>query len=344
MKTGAVLFCWLALNLAVLSQGETPPRAPSSIRSRVVIVENRESISAFNPNPDILNQMIERGLTSLTGKSGAQESWRSLVSTQEIIGIKVVSAPGAMSGTRPTVVAALVQSLLSSGFPRANLIIWDRNVADLRLAGFADIAERFGVGIAGCLQEGYDPKTFYEAALLGKLVWGDLEFNRTSDGVGRKSHVSKLVTRKLTRVINVTPLLNHNLTGVSGNLYSLTFGSVDNTLRFESAPTFLATAVPEIYALPELGDRVVLNIVDALICQYQGEERTRLHYSTMLGQLRFSSDPVALDILSIEELNRQRQLAKIANPITTHFQIYTNASLLEIGVSNRGQIDAVVVR
>ena len=49
--------------------------------------------------------------------------------------------------------------------------------------------------------------------------------------------------------------LNHYRAGVSGNLYSLTMSSVDNTLRFESDPERLATAVPEMYALPEVGDR-----------------------------------------------------------------------------------------
>ena len=140
--------------------------------------------------------------------------------------------------------------------------------------------------------------------------------------------------------INVTPMLNHNLTGVSGNLFGLAFGSVDNSIRFESGPKHLADAIPEIYALPQVGDRVVLNIVDALICQYQGEERMLLHYSTMLRQLRFSMDPVALDVLSIDELNRQRQLAKIP-PVTSNAEIYSNASLLELGVSDLQKIDLI---
>src|SRR6185369_5874128 len=109
--------------------------------------------------------------------------------------------------------------------------------------------------------------------ILGQLVWSDLEFGRKGDGVGRKSFVSKLLVQGMTKIINITPLLNHNSAGVCGNLYSLAAGSVDNVLRFESDSRRLATAVPEIYALPSIGDRVVLNITDALICQYHGEQR-----------------------------------------------------------------------
>jgi hypothetical protein len=151
--------------------------------------------------------------------------------------------------------------------------------------------------------------------------------------VGRKSFVSKLVTKEMTKIINVTPLLNRNSVGVSGNLYSLAMGSVDNTLRFENAAGRLAEAVPEIYALPVLGDRVVLNIVDALICQYQGEQQTRLHYAAALNELRLSTDPVALDVLSLQELNRQRERVKMTTT-TNSFKLYHNASLLELGVSD----------
>ena len=137
----------------------------------------------------------------------------------------------------------------------------------------------------------------------------------------------------MTKIINLTPLLNHNEAGVSGNLYSLALGSVDNTLRFEGDTARLTTAVPEIYALPALGDRVVLNIVDALICQYEGGQHGLLHYSTVLNQLRFSRDPVALDMLSVRELDRQRHAAKAPN-VKPNLDLYNNAALLELGVSD----------
>jgi hypothetical protein len=118
--------------------------------------------------------------------------------------------------------------------------------------------------------------------------------------------VTKLVSKEITKIISVSPLLNHNTAGVSGNICSLALGSIDNSLRFEGDLTKLATALPEIYALPALGDHVALNIVDALVCQYQGEQFGFLHYSVALNQLRFSTDPVALDVLSIQELEKQR--------------------------------------
>lgn len=310
--------------------------------ARVVTVCNPEATDAFRPRPQIVRSMVERGMTNLTGKASVREAWRSLVSTQDIIGIKVFSVPGPNSGTRPAVVAAVIEGLLAAGIPRTNIIIWDKQSTDLRLAGFFDLAETYGVRAAGSAQAGYDEKAFYDTALIGNLLWGDFEFGRKGPGIGRKSFVSKLVSQELTKIINITPLLNHNLAGVSGNLYTLAIGSVDNLARFESDASRLATAIPEIYALPSLGDHVVLNIVDALICQYEGEDRGLLHYSTMLNELRFGRDPVALDVLSLQELERQRQ-AFNAPVGKTNQDLYSNAALLELGVNDlrRIQVDTV---
>jgi len=101
--------------------------------------------------------------------------------------------------------------------------------------------------------------------------------------------------------------------------------------------------VPEIYALRSISDHVVLNITDALICQYEGGERGLLHFSATLNQLRFSKDPVALDVLSLAELDRQRQAAD-APPVKLNLDLYNNAALLELGVSDPKRIKVETIK
>ena len=310
--------------------------------ARVVSICDPEATDAYRPRPEVVRRMVNRAITNLTGKVTVAEAWRSLVSTQDTVGIKVYSVPGPNSGTRPAVVAAVIEGLLAAGLPPKHIIIWDKQTTDLRLAGFFDLGSRYGVRVAGSAQAGYDEKAFYDTPLLGNLVWGDFEFGKKGPGVGRKSFVSKLVSQEMTKIINITPLLNHNLVGVSGNLYTLAIGSVENLARFESEASRLATAIPEIYAMTNLSDHVVLSVVDALICQYEGQESGLLHYSTVLNELRFSRDPVALDVLSVRELERRRESA-IASAGKTNMDLYSNASLLELGVSDlkRIQVDNV---
>lgn len=341
------LFCLLLL-LGLLPHARAQVTHPfantnSAADAHVVIVEDPDALVNLQPVPARIQSMVDRGITNLTQKANLRAAWSSLVSPKDVVGIKVLSAPGPVSGTRPAVVAAVVQDLIDAGVPRTNIVIWDRRALDLHESGFFELGRRFGVRVQSSVDSGYDRKIFYETPLLGQLAAEDLDFGQKGPGVGRKSYVSKLITRELTKIINITPLLHHNLIGVSGNLFSLAFGSVDNIGRFEDKPEDMSRAVPEICALPitkdddRLGDRVVLNIVDALICQYEGQYRGLLQYSTVLNQLRFSKDPVALDVLSLQEINAQRERADIPDAKTS-VDLYSNATLLEIGVSDPNHI------
>jgi hypothetical protein len=307
-------------------------------QARVVIAENSRATIAFEPQPKIVQSMVDHGILKLTGKPDLKQAWRSIVTTQDVVGIKVYSGPGPNSGTRPAVVGAVIEGLLKAGVPPAQIIIWDKRLVDLRLAGFDDLAARYKVRLAGAADSGYDENVFYDNSIMGTLVAGDLDFDRSGKTTGRNSYMSKLVTRTITKIISVAPLLNHNLAGVCGNLYGLAMGSVDNTLRFELTPERLATAVPEIFAKPALSDHVVLNITDALIGQYQGEQMSLLHYSMELNQIWLSKDPVALDVLAIQQLDRERQEWRMQvgndNP-----ELYKNASFfLELGVDDPAKI------
>jgi len=320
-----------------------PITQPLPTKARVVIVENPEATEAFQPRLPQVQAMVERGLTNLLAATNSRAAWLSLITTQDTVGIKVYSTPGPLSGTRPAVVEAIATSLIAAGLPSKQIIVWDKSEGDLRAAGYFELASRLGIRAAASSRAGWDNTNYYDKPFIGALIYGDHEFERTGEGIGRKSFVSKLVSLEMTKIINVPPLLNHNEASVSGNLYSLAMGSVDNTVRFENRGDRLAEAVPEIYALPVLGDRVVLNIVDALVCQYEGGARGLLHYSATLDQLRFSRDPVALDVLSIRELERQRR-AGSGTFTKPNLELYRNAALLELGIADPGKIRVETLR
>jgi hypothetical protein len=307
--------------------------------ARVVLVQGENLLTAFLSDEDRVQATFNRGLTAFARTNDVAAAWRTLVKTNDIVGIKVFSVPGPLCGTRPAVVAAIVRGLLAAGLPPGHVIIWDKHTYDLHAAGFYELGEQLGVRVAGAAETGYDETNFYlpDSPITGALVWGDLEFGKKGDDVGKKSFVSRLVSRQMTKIISVAPLINENAAGLCGHFFSLSLGCVDNTRRFEGDPDRLAVALPEIYALPLVGDRVVLNVTDALLAQYQGGPSSFLQYSTELDQLWLSHDPVALDTLALKELALERRKFSIP-PLPANYQIYTNAVLLQLGINDPSRI------
>lgn len=340
-----LIFALGCAQLSLTAWGESAAQEPFSTiptsttnRARIVAVHDAQATTAFKPNSQRIVRMLNTAITNLTRTASPADAWRALANTNEVIGLKVYSSPGADVGTRPDVVAAVIQGLLDAGFATNHIVVWDRYGAHLRQSGYAELQSRFGIRVEGAVESDFDPTTYYETALIGNLVYGDLEFGSKDDAAGRKSFISKLVTKDMTKIINITPLLNHNGAGVTGNLFSLALGSADNIIRFESSRGRLATAVPELYALPILGDRVILNITDALLAQYQGEEHSMLHYTVPVNELRLSLDPVALDVMSAKELERLRQSRGNA-VIPVNWDLYKNAELVQLGVADQRHID-----
>jgi len=335
IRLGSLVMCLYLVALVDASEFGSPLQL--SYTSRVVAVSDPRAVERFSPDAEVVYQMFNRLLLAYAKKDNLPAAWSEFVTPSDVVGIKVLSDPGSVSGTRPAVVEAIIRSLISTGFPKDRIIIWDRRKGVLVATGYDQIAKRLGVSIAGSSDFGYDPDKFYETALVGNLVFGDHEFGQDGKGIARKSFVSKLLSQKLTRIIQVHPMLNHYLGGVNGQIIGLATGGVDNSLRFTLDASRYHQAIPEICAMPELYDKLALNVVDALICQYKGEERGFLQYSSMMEELRMSADPVALDVLSFLEINRHRKRAGLEEN-TSSMQLYQNAALLELGESDPSKI------
>jgi hypothetical protein len=313
--------------------GPAPAASQPNSNARVLIAKRDDATTALNPNPAAVRELVNLAISRFEKKPDAASAWRALVKSNDVVGVKVFSSPGANSGTRPSVVAAIVEGLLAAGTPSSNIVVWDKRLSDLRNSGFADLGKQYNIRVEGASEQGYDDDASYTNSIMNTLVYGDHEFGKKGEGIGRRSFVSNIVTREVTKIICVSPLLNHNIAGVTGCLASVALGSVDNTMRFEGDLDRLAVSIPEIYAMEQVGDKVVLNIIDALLCQYEGERQSLLHYSTALNEIWISLDPVELDVMCIQELNRQREASGLPAP-KSPLEIYKNASALELGDSD----------
>jgi Domain of unknown function (DUF362) len=338
---------WFTLLGAIFSASaaELFPLPGTNAAAHVTIVQSENIMTAFQPDAAAVEERFNLGFIIFSRGTNLADGWRKLVSTNDTVGIKVFSQPGPVSGTRPAVVTAVIHGLRAAGVPADKIIIWDKREDNLRAAGFFKLAQQLGVQVAGAVESGFDTNTFYlpEAPVPGNLVWGDVEFGITNKPVGKKSYVSKLVSQRLTKIISVAPLMNENEAGTCGHFYNVALGSVDNTRRFTNAADRLAIALPEIYALPAIGDHVALLITDALLAQYQGGPASYLQFSRPRSELWFSRDPVALDLIALRELGKERKRLDLPT-VNPNLEIYHNAALLQLGVGDTSRIMIEKVR
>ncbi len=291
-----------------------PPIAQPTGRSLVAIAHDLRAMDGYDENPAVTRRMVDALVRTVTGCASTRAAWRELAGTDERVGIKVTTAGGAYFATRRGVVAAAVAGLKDAGV--REIIVWDKNSSALRECGFTP--ERLGCEVRAIdPPRGWDRTASFQAPVLGKLIWGDLLFSekvntrdlskREDSLLSSKSHLATILSKEVPRFINIAALSDEPGCGVAGTLYSAVVGNLDNWRRFTTFGESGATAIADCYADPRLGGKCVLHILDALAVTYAGGPGPNPQAAAIHKTLYASRDPVALDSLGVELLEKWRK-------------------------------------
>jgi hypothetical protein len=308
---------------------KTKHSLPGPFPGNVVEVYNERAMENEKPVPDVIKGMFEKGMTELTGKN-LKESFGLFFSRNDVVGIKVNPVGAGLISTRLEVVDAIIDWLVSNGIKPQNVIIWDRFDYMLKDAGFT--AERYPAnGIEGL-------QTMDEAAAEGKTkdnsrwlkpdgthvsapnfdldvyYWADVEGPKDEAYLnqhvfnGKYSYFGKLLTKKLTKIINV-PVFKNSGNAISMATKNIGYGSVCNTNRLHK-PFFFDVCV-EVPAFPVIRDKLVLNITDGLRAQYEGGPEPEAKFVYLFNTLFFATDPFALDMVCHKLIVEKRKVMNI---------------------------------
>jgi hypothetical protein len=320
MASGLACTQRLSTDPADVSPRETPPVSVPSASALpvhlpplpdVVEVSSVDVVRAGQIVAASVVAMVSCGMRTLTGKASDAEAWSSMFAPTDWIGIKVnpVGYPKVFSQFET--VDAIVGGLQSAGVPLSQIVVFDRYKDYLEAVGYA---QRLPTGVqfasvsAGYTNdqtgiEGYDPDAYVD---LPRVHPGD----DAQDPSKRRSHLCNLVSRHLTKVINVPNLKDHTSAGITMALKNMTYGLVNNVARTHASPdgNWTRDFIPAVAALPALRSKVVLHIADALIgCYDGGPSPDHPNFSTFdYGALLFSRDPVAIDRIGLAILDAER--------------------------------------
>jgi len=311
-------------------------------QSIVYSAHDAAAISQYQPNSARARAMVNRLVLAVTGERDLARAWGTLVLPNDKIGIKISAAGGELFTTHRDIVNAIVDGLVAAGHPRDSIIVWDRSLGGISAAGYRPDKEGYQMkSIAP--RDGYDPKAVFSAPLSGKLIWGDLEFRNdrgkipfpSEESMSDDSHFARILTSEVTKVINVPVMSDSGSCGIAGCIYNMTIPNIDNSRRFTQS-RWGHSAIAEIYKMPIVSAKVVLNIMDGLVAQYAGGPQPQPNFAVHHATILASKDPVAIDALAVRQIEEWRARARLAPiaPLAQHVQ-----AAAQLGIGNAEVIE-----
>lgn len=326
---------------------------PGLYPGRVVAVSHPGCIAQGKFYRDPINKMMEEGMLELTGASDAPEAWRQFFERGDVVGIKLTPVGGPLVMSCAEVVQNIIAGLESAGVRRKDIVVYDRYRAQFVKMGFDQwlpegvrwsFASEDYDGIQQQI-EGYDAEHYMDMAVT-------LPGQEISSLTARRSYVAKFITKDVNKLINVPALKDHQSAGVTLALKNLSHGFVNNVARSHTSSTLnvCGAFIPAVVSLPVIRDKAVLHILDGIKGLYHGGPSARPQFVWEHKKLYFATDPVAIDHIGLEEIDKKRAaegMKSIAEAKPDEFSSFLNrqpehieiAGAMGLGTWDRRQID-----
>jgi len=279
------------------------PGMPGPYPGRVISIKSDKCVdtSTGAANDEIVREMMARGMRALTGAATTGEAWRRFFEPSDVVGIKVNCGGYPHCVSAYEIVAEVVRQLSGVGVPVSQIYVYERfqnqmdevNYAAHLPAGVQFVAaERANRNVDN---GGYDPATYLEADFFGEE--------------DTRSNMMRLVSRRLTKIVNIPNMKDHGATGVTGCLKNIAYGSFSNVARtHQRGKSYTYSVVGALAAMEPLRSRTVLQIMDGLRGVWHGGPFARTtRYVFYPRQIMVGTDPVAIDRLLLDIIENERR-------------------------------------
>lgn len=339
----------------------TATSLPGPYPGRVVMVHDADVAPGNAADAALVAAMFDRGLAALTGKDPRASLAALAIGPDDIVGIKVNPVGPGLISTHHQLVDAIITWLERGGLPRRNMVIWDRFESMLAEAGFTP--ERYpGVRIealqiideAAFAEGNTDTSGYLDADGRHRshdrfdpdvVYWADCEAPQDPNYLNqhvfadKRSPFGKLVTRELTRIINV-PVFKNTGNGISMATKNLGYGTIANTGRLHR-PLFFDVCA-EVLAFPAIRDKLVLNVTDGIRGQYDGGPGPNAAFIYDHQTIYLATDPFALDMVCHGLLvQKRKEMGVEVNEHPRYTEYLRYGERLGLGVADPARIEVV---
>jgi Domain of unknown function (DUF362) len=302
---------------------------PGPYPGRVIEARNRRMIQGGVKNREAIQQTVARGMKELTGADDAVEAWRSFFEPGDVVAIKMNPVGNPLANTSSELMLEVIEGLKAAGVKTRDIFVYER-YRDNFMEAEMHKAVPDGIKWGGLTPEndptqllidwpswradpvaGYDPNEFVSMNLVhaGHDPKDDRNF---------RSHLGKLITNTVNKIVFLPVLKDHGSGGVTGALKNMSHGSVNNVARSHSTPDTNACNmfIPEIVNHPILRKKAVLQIMDGSKGVFQkGPFGQNPEFVWEYNALFFATDPVAMDHIEwriIDAKRKEKNLPPVA--------------------------------
>ena len=262
--------------------------------------------------PNALRQMLDAGITRLTGVNDARQAWAALFAPTERIAIKVNTILSSDYWTPVPLVMAVAQSLQDAGIPAEQIVIYDRDPSEMGNAGFKINRDGPGVRCASST-------TFTKGYKLVGLPIGLSDVLLSCDAL-----------------INMPIIKSHGNAGMTFSMKNH-YGSFQRPTEFYHSGKGIQMGIAELNALPDIKNRTRL-IVGSLL-NFVGASSWDWANALPGDSLLFSFDPGAADAYAMQVFQKVVTLKgpspKTINALASPW--IANAAKLGVGTNDPAQ-------
>jgi hypothetical protein len=279
------------------------PGMPGPFPGRVVSVGSEKCVdtSTGQALADVVRVRMARGMRELTGAASTGEAWRRFFAPADVVGIKVNCGGYPYCISDYGIVAETIRQLREVGVPVSQIYIYERFQTQLDESNYTPhIPEGLQIVAAERANRysdnsGYDPATYLEANLFGEE--------------DTRSNMMRLVSQRLTKIINIPNMKDHGATGATGCLKNIAYGSFSNVARtHQRGKSHTYSIVGRLASIEPLRSRTVLQIMDGLRGVWHGGPFARTtKYVFYPKRIVFGTDPVAIDRLLLDVIDNERK-------------------------------------
>lgn len=331
---GAVGLAFADVLLSEAAALAQPTAAPTRSPSRVVLVRDSRVIDSSGiVQQPLLQEMLDRALTTLTEKSTIGDAWREFVKPGEVVGLKLnANSVPQLRGSELTAHFPALTSAVLSGFDQAGIaeedvVLWERSDEELASTGHSIQKDAGALRVLGTRES--------------RRGGGGPGFSSESFPVGnRSSRVSRIASEMCSALINVPVLKDHGVTGITGAMKNH-YGSIDNPSRYHGN-NGTSPGVAEVNAIPAIRAKQRLVLFDALLGVYTGGPRWQRQYVWPYGGILVGTDPAAIDAVALSILDQKRQEEGLRS-VAPRATFLDAAEALGLGTRDPDQMELVEI-